>query len=322
MQWVDFGTIDLRLAVTDSPVGGQPEMLPCPQHDDSTQSMAVYPDNIHCFGCRFHIARRLEGLAFLLHSSVTEVLAVAGKYTSESLDAYRERVTEQAKTDPLPRGLAITYVNLLWRQRTHRVDYLRGRGLDDETIRRFSLGHDGTRFVLPIFDQENRLLTFRYRRDDVYETSYFDSRRGREVAVPKYSGMRGRNGQYLFPEWEIAVEEPTYIVVVEGELDAVRLWQAGIPAVSTTNGAGQVHRIPALLREKFPFITTLFIATDQDDPGREAARQTVIEARRLGFAVTEIGWPQVWGKDVTELYLNGHQIEEATFGGDDTTLPH
>jgi DNA primase len=321
MQWVDFEKIDLRLAVTDSPVGGQPEMLPCPQHDDSTQSMAVYPDNIHCFGCQFHIARRLEGLAFLLHTSVAAVLAVAGKYTTESLDAYRQRVTEQAATDPLPRGLAITYVNLLWRQRTERLDYLRARGLSDDSIVNFYLGHDGTRFVLPIFDHTGKLLTLRYRRDDHYETSYFDSRRGREIAVPKYSGMRGRNGQYLFPEWEIAVEAPEYLVVVEGELDAVRLWQAGIPAVSTTNGAGQVHRIPALLREKFPQITTLFIATDQDAPGDEARHQTYHAAKDLGLRATTVTWDAALGKDVTELYLNGHTLEEATFGGDDATLP-
>jgi DNA primase len=155
----------------------------------------------------------------------------------------------------------------------------------------------------------------------VYETSYFDSRRGREIAVPKYSGMRGRNGLYLYPENDISMEGTTWLVVVEGELDAVRLWQAGIPAVSTTNGAGQVHRIPALLREKFPQITTLFIATDKDEPGREADRQTVTEARRLGFEVTEISWPEEWGKDITEFFLQGHQIEEAYFVGDYATLP-
>jgi DNA primase len=132
--------------------------------------------------------------------------------------------------------------------------------------------------------------------------------------------MKGRNGLYLFPEWEIAVEEPDYLVIVEGELDAVRLWQEGIPAVSTTNGAGQVHRVPGMLRERFPTLQRLFIATDKDTPGHEADRQTVIAARALGFEVTEIGWESVWGKDVTELYLNGHTLEEGYFVGDYATL--
>lgn len=323
MPWVDFEKIDLRLAVTDSPVGGRPEMVTCPRHDDSTQSLAVYHDHLHCYGCGFDLQRRVAGLSLLLHLDEREAMQVAGRYTVESLDAYRDRVTEQAALDPLPRGLAISYVNLLWRQRTQRVTYLTGRGLGEETIQRFYLGHDGTRFTLPIFDSEGRLLTIRYRRDDLYETSYFDARRGREIAVPKYSGMRGRNGLYLFPEWEIAVcaQEPAYLVVVEGELDAVRLWQEGIPAISTTNGAGQVHRIPALVRERFPGVTTLFLATDQDAPGDEARHQTYRAAKGLGFRATEVTWAAALGKDVTELYLNGHTLEEATFDGDDTTLP-
>lgn len=320
-QWVDLDEIDLRLAVTDSPVGEQPEMVKCPQHDDATQSLAVYFDHLHCYGCRIHLTRRLESLALLLDCTVSEAGRVAGKYTGASLDAYRQRVTKQATVDPLPRGLAIAYVTLLHTARANRKEWFSARGIDLEKAAEFYLGHDGTRFVIPIFDKDDRLLTLRFRRDDVYETSYFDARRGKEVAIPKYSGMRGRNGLYLFPEWHIDLEEPEYLVVVEGELDAVRLWQEGIPAVSTTNGAGQVHRTPALLRDRFPSVTSLFIATDKDEPGIEASKQTVVEGRRLGFRVTEVGWDPAWGKDVTELYLHGHTLEEGYFVGDDITLP-
>lgn len=321
----DLSKLDIRLAVTDSPVGDTAEMLKCTQHQDDAESLAVYRDGLHCFGCGFHLAT-LTGLAYLLYgawdkAAMTRALQVHEKYTAQSLDAYRERVTVNTKTDPLHRSLASAYASLLWNTRHQRIEYLLERGLGGETIRQFCLGHDGTRFVIPIYDKDHRLLTFRFRRDDLYGTSYFDARRGAEVSLPKYSGLRGRNGLYLYPEDEIAETEPDYLVVVEGELDAIRLWQEGIPAVSTTNGAGNVHRIPAMLRATFPQINRLFIATDADVPGLDAQWQTKQAAKELGFTVSELGWSAERGKDITEYLLNGHSLEDIDVYGDEHSLP-
>lgn len=308
--------LDLRLAVTDAPVGELPEMVNCPEHTDTERpNLAVYREHVHCYGCGCH-AKGFFALALLLfgqrdEASMRRAMGVAPRYTAQSLDAYRDRVQQQVKLDPLPRGLAIAYTHLLQTARKSRLDWLFQRGLTLDTIQQFYIGHDGNRFVLPVFDKENKLLTLRFRRDDFYGTHTFDPRRGKEVAIPKYSGMRGRNGTFLFPAWEIEVEEPNTLVVVEGELDAVRLWQEGVPAVSATNGAGSVAKLPALIREQFPQMETLFFACDQDEAGDEANYRGVLEAARVGFKAQSLEWPVEWGcKDITEVLLT-HSLEEA-----------
>jgi hypothetical protein len=299
--------IDLRLAVTDMPVGAVPVKIKCPdsihkhraKQTDKNQSLAVYPDNLHCYGCGFHRNNRLEALAFLLGVTEEEAKKVAEKYTNEALDAYRERAATEARRDPLPFALAQLYNTALMgpnAPRAHRQDWLLARGITLETAEDVHLGHDGNRYVIPIFDADMKLIALRYRRDDAYlDESY-----------PKYMGMKGRNGLYLYPEWLIERDTRKFLVICEGELDALRLWQEGYPAVSATNGAGQAHKLPALIRERWPRIHTLCVATDQDEPGEEAARLTIAAAEGLGMKAMRLRWEE--GKDVTEALQLGHKL--------------
>src|SRR5579859_5663587 len=152
---VDLRQVDVRLAVTDDPVGLLPYKIQCrePDHRDSEHSMAVYREGIQCFGCGKAIQRRMEALAYLLYGSENqwrEAIKVAAKYTRESLDTYRDRVGLEARRDPLPDSLATSYQRFLREGRAHRMQWLSDRGLDLQTIDRFTLGHDGTRFTIPI----------------------------------------------------------------------------------------------------------------------------------------------------------------------------
>ena len=312
-MFVDVKDLDLRLVVTDAPLGEMPEKITCPEHDDPSASMAVYPGAVHCYGCGLH-STGFFALALLLYGrrdeeSMRRAVQVASRYTARSLDAYRERVDQQVKLDPLPHGLADAYHSLLQNVRSDRFDWLLERGIDFLSAKSFRLGHDGTRFTIPVFSATGDLLTIRYRRDDHYGTHTFDPRKGKTVAIPKYSGMRGRNGLFLYPAHKIASHASKHLVVVEGELDAVRLWQEGIPAVSATNGAGSVARLPALIREAFPQIDTLLFACDQDEAGREATNAGITAAIKEGFKWEEWRWPEEWGKDITEVLLT-HSLEE------------
>lgn len=311
--------LDLRLAVTDSPLGDMPEKISCPAHDDPAASMAVYRDHTYCYGCG-KVDHGYYALALLLYGDHSEenrrrAREVGHRYTAREVDAYRERVDQQVKLDPLPWGLALSYHNLLFSEyRGGRREWLHERGLSLDSINRFRLGHDGVRYTIPVYDQRGQLLTIRYRRDDHYGTHTFDPRKGKEVAIPKYSGMRGRNGLFLYPAEEIAqklyLSGLSSLVVVEGELDAVRLWQEGIPSVSATNGAGSVAKLPALIREAFPQITHLSFACDQDAAGSEATNQGITAAIKEGFEWEYWVWPIEWGcKDITEVLLT-HSLEE------------
>lgn len=311
----DLTKVDIRLAVTDMPVGDEPHHIPCrqPTHDDSTESMAVYPDHIHCYGCQFRVGRRMEALAYLLGITLSDAFRIADKYTVESLDAYRERATERERNDPLPDALWKAYRHLLFNHRRDRMAWLKARGLVNGTVISFGLGHDGTRFTIPILDADRRCMTIRFRRDDAYGTEQWDPKRGKERPIPKYSGTYGRNGLYLYPEWVIAKDTRDYLVLVEGELDAIRLWQEDIPAASVTNGAGNVKHFAKLLAPHAQRLKRLYLATDMDGPGQAAADESGAVLRAAGYKVVRLTWPNAWGKDVTELYLSGHRLKEVNY---------
>lgn len=289
--------LDLRLAVDETAYGDGPLKVRCPVHDDPSASLAVYPDNIHCFGCGFHRNNPDEALAVLLGISRTEARSALPQFDSERLDAYRLRAAERAKLDPLPTSKAKMYNTFLRQTMSHRLEWFYARGLTDETIDRALLGHDGARFTIPVFDQHGQLLTIRYRKDLMPDQWDREDNRTR---IPKYSGTKGRNGLFLYgAQW---LGDTDYVIVTEGELDALRLLQCGHPVCSATNGARQVVRVPRLLSELFPSIRRLYIATDQDDAGHDAARQTARGAE--GYEVKRLRWlTEV--KDVTEHLMLG-----------------
>ena len=325
--------IDVRLAVTDAPVEDLPWKIQCrePKHSDSEYSMAVYADHLHCFGCGKHIKYRLHALAYLLGMTPAQARTVAERYTFQSLDAYRERVAQEVRRDPLPGALATVYQALLLPLgvRGDRRQWLHDRGLKDWMIERAVLGHDTTRFTIPYFSQNrdlrtntripDLLLTIRFRRDDFYGTE--DPQTGR--TLPKYSGMYGRNGLYLYPEHFLARDYRDWVVVCEGEFDALRLWQENIPAVTVTNGAGNLRHLPKLLRESFPRLRRFTIATDMDDAGNEAGENLQAVLTNQGYSATRAVWEGA--KDITELYLRDeHGLrggESVKFYGPDVGLP-
>lgn len=290
--------IDLRLAVADDVIEDYPRHVRCREHNDKHRgNLAVYRDHLHCFVCGWHESRTIAALAYLLKVSLKEAVAVAPRYTHASLDGYRERTALETRLDPLPGSLATIYHDVLYDQRSSRLAWLHARGLNDATLRRFQVGHDGMRFTIPILDREGRLVSMRYRRDDHYA----------EEKSAKYLGMKGRNGNYLYPEQRL-MELPT-LVLCEGEFDCMRLWQEGIPAVTVTNGAGQMSSVPQMLRASFPSVTTLIVASDADEPGQLAGDATCRAAEALGFTVGRLRW-EGDGKDVSEAFQLGALTKE------------
>ena len=261
----------------------------------------------------------MEALAFLLGFEDAlggldwkRAIGVAGKYVVESLDAYREVAAREARKDPMPRAYAEVYHQMLRTLRNgERNEWLYARGFEGRTLQAFLIGHSGSQFTIPFFNTAGEVITIRFRRDDKIATSYFEPRDGKEHEIPKYSGITGRNGLYLYADWMLR-PEMDYVVVTESELCAARLWQEGIPAVSPTNGAGQLKHVARLL-EPYPQIRHIWVASDQDDPGYEGAKELIDAGLERRTPTQRLNWPREWGKDVTELLCGGHRLEECGF---------
>ncbi len=119
----------------------------CPFHNEKTPSFYVYDDHFHCFGCGAHgdaitFLMRAEGAAF--PEAVERLAAEAGM---EVPKATPQQAAREARVRDLTGVLALAEAafrrRLFLPEGKPALDYLRRRGLSDETITRFGLGWSG-----------------------------------------------------------------------------------------------------------------------------------------------------------------------------------
>ena len=104
------------------------------------------------------------------------------------------------------------------------IEWLNARGITDAVAEANGLDWNGTQLVIPIKDPAGNFLFNKYRRDPY----------GPED-VPKYRYETGSTAQ-LFNAHKI--KDAPFVVICEGEMDAIRLEVEGIVGVTGTGGAG------------------------------------------------------------------------------------
>ena len=118
----------------------------CPFHHEKTPSFYVVEDKsfFHCFGCGAHgdaigFAMRADNLDFI--EAVEKLAGEAGLAVPQATPQERERAQRQKTLLEATEAAAAFYEERLWAPSGARArEYLQGRGLDPETIRRFRLG--------------------------------------------------------------------------------------------------------------------------------------------------------------------------------------
>ncbi len=118
----------------------------CPFHHEKTPSFYVVEDKsfFHCFGCGAHgdvigFAMRADNLDFI--EAVEKLAGEAGLAIPQATPQERERAQRQKTLLEATEAAAAFYEERLWAPVGARArEYLQGRGLDPETIRRFRLG--------------------------------------------------------------------------------------------------------------------------------------------------------------------------------------
>lgn len=168
--------------------------------------------------------------------------------------------------------------------------YLEGRGLAPETISHFRLGYDVVRdaISIPVF-KGGELINIKYR---------FLKPTG-----AKYGSEKGAE-TWLYNDEGIAHGlRHNKILVVEGEFDLMSVWQAGIKnVVSPASGKNSYGPWIELLDP----IKEVYIAYDNDRPGRETAKEM---AERIGVDKSfEVAYPEGI-KDANE-YFREHVLDD------------
>ncbi len=292
----------------------------CPFHDEKTPSFTVNEDKgfFHCFGCGTHgdvigFVMQADKLSF--PEAVERLAGEAGLEVPAATPGGRARAESRATL------IKVMEAAGAWFERQLRLPvgapalaYLKGRGLDDETIKRFRLGfappsrRGAGRLLMGALGQQGAdqdLLVeagLMKRPDDGGPAfDYFRNRimfpigdrRGRVIAFgaramgdaqPKYLNspetplfVKGRT-LYGLAHARAAAAEGRQVIVTEGYTDVIALNRAGFTgAVAPLGTALTEAQIEALWR----LAPEPILCFDGDDAGRRAALRAAERALPL-----------------------------------------
>jgi len=294
----------------------------CPFHGEKTPSFMVSPElQIYkCFGCgeagdAFSFLQKHEGMDF--YEALKHLADKAGiklKQTSNQARGEKDRLYEVNYIA----ARAYQYVLLKHKAGKEALDYFKKtRGIKEETIKTFQLGYSPDRpFALRNYLIEKKKISLKEldKVGLIYQRNgrVFDRFRGR-VIFPLFDhrgnniGFAGRIlpkddkkdlAKYInSPETPIyhksntlyglnltrsSVKKENEVVVVEGELDAISSYQAGVKNVVAIKGTAITQEQVQLLHR---FAKSMTLALDTDLAGDAAARRGISIAQNQGFDI-------------------------------------
>jgi DNA primase len=286
----------------------------CPFHHEKTPSFYVVEDKsfFHCFGCGAHgdaigFVMRANNLDFL--EAVEQLAGRAGLPVPEATPEERGRAQRQKTLLEVLEAAAGFYEHRLWAPTGERaLEYLRGRELDDDTIRRFRLGWapgerqalrralgadfseallveagllhrppDGDpcdyfrgRVMFPIGDRAGRIIAFGARVLGGGQPKYLNS--------PEHPLFAKGRVLYGWSTARAAGTEHSQAIVTEGYMDVIALNRAGfataVAPLGTALTESQLHELWRLGPEPI-------LCFDGDDAGRRAALRALHRALPL-----------------------------------------
>ena len=289
----------------------------CPFHKEKSPSFSVSPDKqiFHCFGCGaggnvFHFISKIENINFIESMQFLSERAGVSLPTLDSNEDNKKQMLK-AKVYEINEIAAQFYHENLYKP-TSKIaqEYVKKRKMDNKTLKTFTIGYsckynelykelvkkgykeeeilasslviknqDGTyvdrfrrRFMIPIRDVRDRVIAFGGRVLDDSKPKYINSP---ESIV--YS--KGRN---LFGLNVAKRNQMDRIIIVEGYMDAISLWQRGITNVVASLGTALTESQGRLLRR---YSNKIIIAYDSDAAGQAATMRGLEILQNLGYDV-------------------------------------
>ena len=292
----------------------------CPFHGEKTPSFMVNPElQIYkCFGCGeggdvYSFLQKIEGMEF-----GEALLTLAGR-AGVTLTSYRPSQGEEIRNKLIEINTlaAEAYHYLLMKHKAGRkaLEYLRGRGINKDSLETFRLGYapEEWEFLVKYLTKKKDFKMDDLRRAGlVVEGRNYDRFRNR-IMFPladgrgRIFGFAGRQmpgadekagGKYVnTPETEIyrksellygldsarsEIKKEGWAGAVEGQMDLIPSWQAGVRNVVGIGGTALTERQVEVLRR---LTDTLVLALDTDFAGDAAARRGIEVADKAGFII-------------------------------------
>ena len=303
----------------------------CPFHGEKTPSFNIYTENgsFYCFGCGvggdvISFVMKIENLDYL--EAVKFLAQRAGMSMPEddyddSMSRLRTRIYEANRE-----AARFFYRKLGEREGAEGLEYLRGRGLADSTIRHFGLGFaPDSRFSLG-----DHLLAKGFTESELIAANLvFKSRSGRGVVDRFYNRVMFpiidvRGNVIAFGGRIMTDQKPKYLntsdtvvfnksvnlfslnnaknsksrafILCEGYMDVISLNQAGFTQAIATLGTALTMDQATLLKR---YCDEVIICYDADEAGQKATSRAIDILRRAGIVVRVLRIPD--GKDPDEF---------------------
>lgn len=308
---------------------GSNYFAPCPFHQEKSPSFSVSQTKqfYYCFGCGAHG----NAIDFLMHYdrlSFPEAIETLARQVGMSLPqgSGASPATKKAGSHQELYELnakVCAYYQTQLKQAPHAIEYLKGRGLSGEIARQFKLGYalQGSHHLLHLFgkteaDKKKLVavgLLIKKEEGDYYDrfrdriTYPIQDYRGRIIGFggriihqgdPKYLNSPEtplfQKGHELYGLYQVLTlhREIARIVIVEGYMDVLALFQHGITfAVATLGTATTENHLQRLFR----FTSDIIFCFDGDEAGRVAAwraLQVLLPMMKDGFKASFLFLPE------------------------------
>lgn len=266
-----------------------------PEHNDSTPSMSYHKDgkNVHCFGCgASYDIFDLIGLDYGLKDyndqlkKACELYGVSLDNTIKEKDEAhrsqrderdRPKMTTLEKTDTITPAENYEAYFKECADRIEDTDYLLNRGISYHTARKFNIGYD------PNYTKSTGGNKWGAVIIPTSPNSYVARNTNQEATA---NNRVRKTGQNLNFNSEILFTAEKPIVIVEGEIDALSIVEAGGEAIGL-GGTANINKLIKQLEDagKKPK-APLIIALDNDEAGQKASNQLEEEFKRLNIPYT------------------------------------
>ena len=307
----------------------------CPFHKEKSPSFSVSPDKqiFHCFGCGaggnvFHFISKIENVNFV---ESMQLLADRAGITLPTLDNSEDSKKQylKSKVYEINEIAAQFYHENLYKPTSKPAqDYVKKRRLDNKTLKAFQIGYAGRynelyqelvkrgykeeeilassmvlknddgkfvdrfrkRFMIPIRDVREKVIAFGGRVLDDSKPKYINS--PENIVYSKGRNLFGLN---------VAKRNPMdKIVIVEGYMDAISLYQRGITNVVASLGTALTEAQGRLLRR---YANKIIISYDSDAAGQTATMRGLEILQNLGYDVRILQLDDPNVKDPDEYVL-------------------
>ena len=306
----------------------------CPFHKEKSPSFSVSPDKqiFHCFGCGvggnvIHFVSKIENLDF---RETLELLANRANITLPTLDnSYQDnkKAILKSKVYEINEIAAKFYHENLYKPTSKPAqEYIKKRKLDNRTLKSFLIGYSGNfdelynllkqkgfteeqilasslvnktdngkfidrfrkRLMIPIQDTAGKFIAFGGRVLDDSKPKYINS--PENIVYSKGRNLFGLN---------IAKKGDTKkLIIVEGYMDAISLYQRGITNVVASLGTALTEQQGRLLRKNSEQV---IIGYDADGAGQAATLRGLEILQNMGCDIRVL---QIYGaKDADEFVI-------------------